>query len=573
MKKSLLLALLAMTSSVAIGCSSGTGGKATRIEIINYCGGVGKEWLERAIDKFTEMKKDYSYEPGKTGVEIKPSNTKSVDTSSMKGATKHIYVTEDNGFPYDLAANGSLLNIDSWVKETGTDGKTIESKLDSSIQSILKYNGEYYALPHYELYPGVTYDYELFVKKNLFLADPAESDDKVISVNLIGKQYRFAKQNGRKACGNDGIFGTDDDGLPTSLEEFFALTQRMLGMNIGPILFPGNHQDYSSLMMEGMLASLVGKSGIRSFYNFDGVINHVKGYQNDGNYIFEGSGINTPIVEQITLTEKTGYLIRETEERYAISCLIQLLDNYKNQTAFPSDVTTMQGNTNEVVQKLFLAGSRAGNNARDYGMLCEGNYWLNEAQGRFDDFYLDYPTYNKETNPRDVRWMSLPTKISGTVTEGNGSTPCLMDTGNSYYLINKSSYNRASSGLQQAIKEFTQFLYTDEMLEDFTRTTGVCKSGVNYDFSKSDIYSNLTAYQTTVLNLKKTFGVAYSGTESKTYLSKRDDLFFSINAPIWHPGTYKSYIEAIRAKALDGKGCFEATFIKKDVWDSNYYKA
>ena len=576
MKKSLLflpLLALPMTLLSACGGSGGSGSGTTQIQIINYCGGVGKEWLERSIERFKEAKKDYSYESGKTGVEFKVTNTKSVNVSAMKGQTKNIYITEDNGFPQDLAANGSLLDIDEWVNEINTDGKTIDSKIDESVKNFLKYNGKYYALPHYELYPGATYDYELFTKKNLFLAAPDEDDSKVTTFTLGNKTYRFAKTNGKKACGNDGIYGTDDDGLPTSLEEFVALTQFMINRNVSPILFPGNHQDYTSLLMEGMLASLVGKSGIESFYNFSGEINLVTGYKNDNDYIVPGSGCPTPIVEKVTLTEAEGYKVRMTEERYAVICMMQILDSYNNKNAFDKDVTYELGNTNEVVQKLFIAGSREGGSTKDYGILCEGNYWLNEAQDRFADFYADHPEYNAETNPRDVRWMSLPTKITGTVSPGEGNEPCLMDTGNSFFLVNKYAYQRVSNGTQQAIKEFVQFLYTDAEIQDFTRTTGVCKSGITVDYYTEDIYSNLTPYQQTVLNLKKNFGVAYAGSSSKTYLAKRDDLYFSINASVWHPGSYKSCIEAIRAKAYDAKGCFENTQIDANKWSQLYYVA
>lgn len=564
MKKGIITCLLALSLGALTGCSSGSNSTITEIQVINYCGGVGKEWLDRSIARFTDLKKNESYEEGKTGVNIKVTNTKSVDTSSMKGSAKHIYITEDNGFPHDLAANGSLLEIDSWVKEAVYgESKTIESKIDESFRNVLKYSDKYYALPHYELYPGVTYDYDLFVKKNLYLAAPGET--RVIPFTSFGETYNFvANKEAKKSCGNDGKFGTDDDGLPSSIKEFIALCGYMYNLDISPMLFPGNHQDYSSYFMEGLLASLVGKSGINSFYNFEGEVNVVTGYKNDGNYIVNGSGCDTPIVEKVNLTEEIGYKVRMTEERYATICLIKILNDKKY---FDETITTDMGNTNEVVQTLFLEGTRSGGNTKDYGMICEGNYWVNEAQGRFADFYAKHPEITK----RDVRWMSLPTKISESVTEGNGSEPALMDTGNSFLLVNK-TIDSKGEGLKRAVKDFVQFLYTDAELEDFTATTGVCKSGVNYNFSSDNVYSKLTDFQKTVLNIKKEFGVAYMTSHSKTFLAKRNDLFFSINAPIWHPGNnnYKSVVEALRAKAFDAKGCFETTQISADDWANKY---
>lgn len=563
MKKGLLVTLLALPIVALTGC--GNKSTITQIQVINYCGGVGKEWLNRSIERFVEAKKNVSYESGKTGVEIKVSNTKSVDTSAMKGSAKHVYFTEDNGFPHDLAANGSLLEIDSWVKETlPGEGKTIESKIDDSMKNVLKYNDKYFALPHYELYPGVTYDYDLFVEKKLFLAAPGEETVNSFTIPNTDETFNFiGNSTTKKSCGNDGIYGTDDDGLPSSIKEFVGLCKYMQSKNISPMLFPGNHQDYSTYMMEGLLASLSGKERMNAFYNFTGEINVVTGYQNDGNYIVKGSGLNTPIVEKVAVTEETGYKVRMTEERYAAICLVSILNSEK---CFDEEVTNNLGNTNEVVQTLLLEGSRPGGNTKDYGMICEGNYWYNEAKdaGRLDSFYAAHP----EIKYRDVRWMSLPTKISESVTEGNGSTPCLMDTGNSFMLVNKTIEKK--EGLKNAIKDFVQFLYTDAELEDFTKTTGVCKSGVNVDLNKIVGDPDLNEFQKTVLKLKNTFGVSYAGSNSKTYLAKRDDLFFSINAPVWHPGSYKSVVEALRAGAFDAKGCFVNTQISADDWATNY---
>ncbi len=560
--------MCALSLATLTGCGGGgSDGTVTQIQVINYCGGVGKEWLNRSIERFQYAKKDVSYEEGKKGVEIKVSNTKSVDTSAMKGSAKHIYFTEDNAFPHDLAANRSSLDIDSWVKEVlPGESKTIEDKIDDSMKSVLKYSDKYYALPHYELYPGVTYDYDLFKEKNLFLAAPEETT--VIEYAAFGETFRFVgNSTAKKSCGNDGVYGTDDDGLPSSIKEFVGLCSYMKEKkDVSPMLFPGNHQDYSTYMMEGLLASLSGKEGMNAYYNFTGKINVVTGYKDDGDYIVKGSGCPTPIVESVNVTEETGYKVRMTEERYAAICLVKIL-NDENNKFFDEDVTNNMGNTNEVVQTLFLEGKRPGGNTKDYGMLCEGNYWINEANdaGRFKAFYDAHP----EVTYRDVRWMSLPTKISESVQEGKGSTPCLMDTGNSFMLVNK-TIEKKGEGLINAVKDFVQFLYTDAELKDFTRTTGVCKSGVNFDFSATEVYQDLTPFQKTVLNIKKEFGVAYAGSNSKTYLAKRDDLFFSINAPIWHPGTYKSVVEALRAKAFTAKECFTQTQISPETWETNY---
>lgn len=45
------------------------------------------------------------------------------------------------------------------MTEIDADGKTLESKIDdTTLESLKGSDGKYYALPHYEWFPGVTYD-------------------------------------------------------------------------------------------------------------------------------------------------------------------------------------------------------------------------------------------------------------------------------------------------------------------------------------------------------------------------------------------------------------------------------
>lgn len=562
MKKIFLPILAGATLFGIVGCGGqSVDSTKTLINIENFGGGVGSAWLDNALQGFEDLHAEDSYEEGKVGVKIKYSNNKAIDTSSMKGSGKHIYFTEANGFPHDLAGNGSLLNINDVV--TGSafgETKTIESKIDEDFRPMLQYRGEYYALPHYEWYPGLTFDRDLFESKKLYFAAPEET--KSTTFKSFDVDYKFVlTTTAKRSCGNDGIYGTDDDGLPTSLPEFIALCKYMQKQNVSPILFPGNHQDYSDYLLEGMLASLTGKAGIRTFSEFTGEVEIVTGYTSDKNYIVKGSGIATPITEKVTLTEATGYKTRMTVERYALISLLKILED---QQCFDRDLTAGSFN-NENIQKFFLEGSRSGGSSKDYGMICEGNYWANEASGRIAEFYRNHP----EVTDRKFEWMSLPTNLFESVTEGNGSVNALMDTGNSFCLVNKTVEKKP--GVMAAVKDFLRYIYSDNELSNFTKTTGVGKAAIQYDFSSDEVTANLNAFQKSVLNLKKTCGVVYAGSDNPTYLNKRDDFIFSINSPIWQPGSYKSIIEALRSKSMDAKDCFEATQISEVDWNKTYY--
>lgn len=578
MKKTKALLLFALVLPTLTGCQNNEDKYVTVIDIEHYDGGVSHIWLDNAIERFTALKANESYEEGKTGVKFKVVNNKHANVENMSLGTTEIYITEDNGFPQELAALGTAKDITDWI--TGENGKapgenrTIADKIDDSFKPILRYGTDqgYYGLPHYEIYPGVTYDYDLFNAKGLYFALDTEDENMCYSFtsNITNRDYRFIDDvTTQKSLGSDGLPNTDDDGLPSSIEEFIVLCEYMsTQFGIKPMLFPGNHQDYSSYFLEGLLASLSGKSGIESYYNFDGTINYIDYFENDDDYLFPNSGLATPHVVQTTLTEETGYKTRMTEERYACACLLELME--KNNF-MDKQITSSTFNTNQVVQSLFLEGKRHGQ--YDFGMLCEGNYWVNEAKNQS----TVYATFNRK-NPgvvRDVRWMPLPTHIKTSITTENaeveGKASTLMDTGNSFYLVNKIMQ---TPGLERAVKEFTQFLYSDAELQAFTKSTGLCISGLNYEFLNEDIESGLEPFQKAVLNIKQKSRCAWACSNSNIFKSQRNNLYFSINSPIWKPensgGECTSFINAIRQFNYSAKDCMEKTKISEHEWNEYY---
>ena len=74
------------------GCGSATTeyGDVTTIQVINFGGGVGREWLDKAAERFTEISKDVEYESGKKGVQVEIMNTQSIGRGSIKTSGYHI---------------------------------------------------------------------------------------------------------------------------------------------------------------------------------------------------------------------------------------------------------------------------------------------------------------------------------------------------------------------------------------------------------------------------------------------------------------------------------------------------
>lgn len=564
MKKKVVPFLMVAALLSLVGCRKTSDERVstvTYIDIQNFGGGVGSEWLTQAAARFQDIYKETSFEPGRKGVVISVQDSKSIDESQMGSSNFQIYFTESGRDPYELVSKGLLLDIDSVVKGCAfTEDKTIESKLDDGIKGAIQVDGKYFALPHYEWYPGCSYDIDLFEDKGFYFAAPGET--LIYQHEYLGRTFNFVDDLGcKKSCGNDGEYGTEDDGLPTTLMEFLALCDYVTNIcGQKSIIFPGNHVDYSNYLIQGILAGLVGKEGIEQFYNFSGEANVVTGFTND-DLFFEGSNIKVPTVEKQTIKEETGYKTRQTVERYYVLALTELLE----RSGFFALESKSASITNLDCQEKFVYGHKlSGRGNTDIAMLCEGNYWMNESHEIFDRYYNDNPSANE----RRIGWMSLPTSLDTPVTEHNGRPSTLMDTGYSYCLLNKKF---EGTGSMDAAIEFIKFLYSDEELSNFTKATGVCKAGIDYAYDGELVTKDLNEHQKQVLSLKRANGVVYSGATNKTFTAHKKAFQFGIASQIWMPGSYKSIVDALRAPGQNAYTCFVGTQIDAATWASQYY--
>lgn len=583
--------LIPLAASIAMLASCGGGNGVddtkTNISVWSFNGGVGNKWLESAMKAFEEAHANDSYEEGKTGVALAwTGNTDAGGAlSTMKTSSYALYFTEKGDTPYTLANKDLVYDITSLVKEKAdeSEDKTIEEKIDEDYRTVLQgEDGKYYALPHYEWYPGITYDVSAFDRLNCYFAADDEEDavTYVSEVQNGSKVYKFGtgkfigSSSAKKSCGNDGLYGTEDDGLPSSVEEFLILCSYLKQNGLAPLAVVGNHRDYSAYLLQGFLTSLLGREGIQNFYDFDGTINVLDidssgDIEMSGEELFcAGSGIPAPKYTSKTVTEATGYLTRETYERYYLASLMKIFID----CGFFSDKSINSTVDNKQTQYGFI------NNVSGFAsaMLIEGNYWFNEANE--EGYFEAYKKRNRED--RNIGWMSLPSKLSGSVKEdttGEGYQTPLLDTGYSYCVVNKGAMERGSEGYRKAVLDFVKFLYTEAQLQSFTKITGTAKAAIEYDFSSSSVTADLSSFQKQVLALKKSNGVVYTTAASKTFRRHQADFQFGIRAPIWqttiNKTTYNDYITAFtdRDQSNSPESVVKGSFISKDTWESVYY--
>ena len=334
-------------------------------------------------------------------------------------------------------------------------------------------------------------------------------------------------------------------------------------------------------MLQGFLTSLLGNEGIQRFYDFDGQINVIDQDSNgrfitndeDPELFCSGSGIMNPSYTATTVTERTGYLTRQTYERYYLASLMKMM----LQCNFFTDKSVNSGATNLQTQKGFIFETDKYRSA----MLIEGNYWYNEAE---KEGYFEKWSKENHGEERNVGWMSLPSKLTGTVEpledqSGQGNRTPLLDTGYSYCIVNKNAMNRRSEGYRQAVLDFVKFLYTEEQLKQFTKLTGVGKAALDYGFNDADVIEELSPFQKRVMALKASNGVVYTNIANNTFRKHQSEFRFGIEAPIWNTKigniTYKEYITAFKDPDhpnITPEQVVKGSFITPANWENSYYE-
>ena len=524
------------------GDDNGYGNK-TVIYVANKDNGIGRVWLDNAIERFTELKKDTSYEDGMTGVVFEVIHQKELGLNAMSDSGNNIFFTESSPSVLSLQQSGSILSIDDVVKGD------IENRINPDYREALKgADGKYYAVPHFALHPGVTYDVDLFEAEDMFIAAPNQDETKAEEYSCDYGTVEFALKGGKKSCGNDGVYGTYDDGLPTSLVEFLVLCDRMKDAGIEPFSFrPG----YETYLIDALWASLAGAESVNTRFTYTGKLEYVTGFDED-EQLFEGIDyIAKPITETKTIDRGTGYLANDAVARYYATAITEILETegFISKYAYNGSLTHIDYMFN------FVLSGQAGKTKQ--GMFLEGDYWYNEA--RDNNVFVDYDKMmqgSKTSADRKIAWMPLPTHVSESVTEGNGRRYTMINTGSNYAYINANISNQP--GLVKACKEFLEFCYTEAELIEFTKTTGISRAAMNY--SVSDVLDDMNYFTRSV-------AVCKGATTTDTVDAYKDSLYNSlVMYPTLDGIKYGSYWKAIDKGGYSAQEIFEATRTKKAGW-------
>ncbi len=593
-------------------------GTKTVINIQGYEAGVNLDWLRVLCDEYEELHKDESFEDGKTGIEFKIEPVTSTDTTAMGNSTVHMYVTHGGagGYSgYTLAMDGLTVNIDDVATELIDDryynmpdgslreyneGEEKDGVLDTSIRD--KINKEYYnellcsrevsnvgegyyqcyAMPSYGIKTGLTYDAWNFRYYGLYIVDTAWAVEQIAQNTQISKQIELYEGKSTKSnasfgaryfikggdglnvnpaiklsCGNDGLEGTYDDGLPTSMEEFFILCSRMKKKGIAPLSAYGSSHPKRREMYFNLWASLGGYDAWQAHYTYDtngAEIEVFDSWTNEN--AFKGiSYVKKANTKMVPVTKATGYYANDAIARYYGIAFMQIAYEEGWYSLVSGDKNKNHLQTEEA---FVLNGMNVGGENELMGMLIEGDYWYNESKknGAMKLFKQAASIGKDGLVEPDLQWMSLPTVLTGSVTgvgtaadtvyaEANGAISGITLSNRAtdlpvegiYEDGTKSGYNelvqtngsgapivlnaryRNNAKIMEILKGLMKYIHTDRALSFYTGNQGVYRAAMNYEVSESDI-ANLSAFQMSSLEMQAKCQRVTAPVTFKTYNHK-----------------------------------------------------
>ena len=537
---------------------------ATGINVLLFTGTATRngaiKWIQNAAERFTELKKDEVYESGKKGVSISVSDNKQIPYESLGSDGNDIYLDEAKADMYTYSATNKLMQLDEIVSYIEEDqGLTIDPDAKKRMLGYQSSDGQrhYYGLPQYEWSNSLTYDVDYFDDYGLYFAKPDATKFETHE-GAYGTIKLVSKDDMQKSCGPDGAYGTMDDGLPSSLEEFVQLCDCIKTKGGSPFIMPGGAGGsvYSFHMVQAIWAALEGAETMRSVtaeYS-DKPVEVVTGFKKD-EYFFGDKKIPMPITEKVVLNDKNGYKMYDMASRYYALAFMQFAyDNDWFHSETKSDTSA------DKVQTTFIA-TRANERA---AMYIDGTYWYHEAQLYDKGSAFSKWRRNSGNRPRKLSYMCLPTTLNGSVAEGEGKKNTMLNVGLSFMFVN----NRVSEneGKKRAVVDFLKFLYSQKELAAFTEFLGM-NVPINYEYDEQKLGDY---YYTSFKQIKKEANVVTTASSNPIHYKNLSSFllgfggalnYYKYNNLVMMEGYLQAYKNGRTAKEI-----FEGSTLGEAVW-------
>lgn len=531
----ILACLMTLSAFSFVGCGNRRGEvdvdeTKTQIYVSSFDGGIGSKWIEEVGEVFAEKVKDYSFQEGRKGVQIIIKDTTDSGDylqARMLSQDQDIYFTEEvvynnyvnAGIVYDITdvmEQGAITGVDANGNFT-RESSPVKNKVDESFLNFLYTTKSsssqkgYYAIPFYYAARGLIFDADLWNEKSFYLGKGGCPSETVIeelakgaNANLesakesyntkitgdLDETYLFVDKTGYSAvlelniglsAGPDGKYGTADDGMPATIEEFYALMTKMSTSDTTPMIWPGASPNYAENLTNAFWQNDAGVEELKLFYTLTGSTDSLVKIEN-GSIVMENG---VPKLESATFNggADNGYDLSRSV--YKLNAL-----NFVNKICTTSDWThdaCYDGTTNIQAQTHFLTEGITKQNTKRIAMLLDGCWWQTEATRTFDAVVKEKgEQYSKEN--RDYGFFYLPNssidRLIQRVNNNEGYT--IVPSTSSFIFINQRLANEGMTERLEAAKAFVSYLQSDEALYLFAQKTSMCRS-VFAEFSDEQI--------------------------------------------------------------------------------------
>ena len=514
----LLLTLVSVVGTVGCGpvVNERVDKTKTQLYIATYGGGYGTKFLEDLKQRFEAwaLENEKHYEEGKTGVQIFTTASKSKYTAnaltSLIATDKYevYFLAGDSMSTYRSA--GSVKDITSAItspNQFNENGESIESYLRPEMKAhhnVGDTTSQYYSLPFIDGGSGLTYDIDVFESNELYFdigGCPSEFSEFVQANNadaLDGEFEGYAFTNGLsgKSAGPDGLYGTDDDGLPATFVEFERLLAEMKEASVTSLIWSGEYEsEYSPFLARTFSNKYHGFEEASILKDAGGengrATTIITGFDNDGNPILKENHIISK--DNIAdVTQQAGYY-------YGLKLYEMILDS----GTVDSTVWENWSHT-EAQYRYVFSGPDKG--IKDIAFLLDGVWWENEADsaGTFTDCAN---RFGKEVSRANRRFGYFPMPWVDETQIGRKNT--IAGGGGSFIVA-----NRVDDAKMEMISDFIQFAYSYESLQRMTINVGIPTpfiyemDGINPDNGKT-YYDSMSSFTRSFYNVYKNSDVVY----------------------------------------------------------------
>ncbi|MBQ8685735.1 MAG: hypothetical protein IJ514_06170 [Clostridia bacterium] len=543
-KKTICSLLAVTTAAVALaGCNPYDDDEVeidetkTQLYVYNYNGGYGSKWLDNVKNRFETQFAGYEGENGKVGVQVIVENGKRLGTAYLEviATDRNEVIFTESIYYYDFVSRGLLCDMGDAVTTPLTEYNetvSIMDKLSVEQQNFYKSGDSVYAVPFRSNVQGITYDMDLFAEGEFYFAkggapseyceytqnnneSPASGSFDGDPTNYMDYTFTDGTDANNMSAGPDGKYGTTDDGLPATYDEFFIMCDKMVDNETTPMIWTGQYAtNYLNHFMDQLIADYEGLEQFNMYYSFDGTAKHLV----DTDALNATGEVSYLPAQTITPgKEGNGYLMSQSAGRYyALQFFERLIKNkdYYDAKSFNQTESHLGAQSDFLYSKW---------ESRNIAMLMEGIWWENEAETAFSELSVHDGSSKLE---RNFGLMYLPKATEAQI----GETSTYADILNSLCMIN----GNIKEEKKELARQFVRFCFTEESNRAWNVDTGTPRA-MEYTLLESD-WAQISTFGKRIYNITQENPIGYTYANTTFYKENAKTVAVAATVGFNNPG-------------------------------------